>query len=95
MSGFKLAAIAFVGLLLGGTLACGDDDDGGEGGPMVCYDMVDACDACPTGLTCGALSAGGFECYIPCDTASDCGGCETETVCGYGEGDRMLCVEMP
>lgn len=93
MSRFTSVVVALVGLSLGGALACGDDD-GGDGGPDVCYDMVDACDECPTGLTCGALSGGGFECYTPCDTASDCGGCETETVCGYGEGDRMLCVEM-
>lgn len=89
-----LVITVLVGVLLGGTIACGDEDSGDEG-PVVCYDTVDGCGDCPVGLTCGQLAAGGVECYTPCDTASDCGGCETETTCGYGEGNRMLCVMMP
>ncbi len=89
-----LVITGVVGALLGGTIACGDEDSGDGGGPVVCYDTVDSCADCPAGLTCGTLAAGGVECYTPCDTASDCGACETETTCGYGEGNRMLCVMM-
>lgn len=85
--------VVTMGLFTGVVLACGDDE--GDGGPTVCRDMVDDCGDCPAGLNCGPLSVGGFECYTPCDTADDCSGCDVESLCGYSENDRQLCVEPP
>jgi hypothetical protein len=79
--------------MMGMVVSCADDE--GDGAPKLCRDMVDDCGDCPAGLNCGPLSAGGFECYMPCDTADDCGGCEMESVCGFSEGDRQLCAEPP